>query len=1216
MSLAIESVLGSVELFTLITSFQDGLFICLLPLGTTRKPSKKWTKCQINFLTNPNQLTPFYLINRLLQCRPSLISTTFLTNLAHEGQVELLRYLSKHPLTAAIPLDSTLIDQVVCRGNIQTIQYLCEEQGQSNSSGTMICAAHYGYIDIIKYLYSKGQICTPEAITKAFQSGHIDVHKSSFRHAIVRLPSVQLVQARIWLNAIVSMGSFCLQYTRLSCLCWELSHIIVPKCSNRFSKQIMDDGIDCDDFEKTLKVIVLGNGNVGKTSLTTQYAKGRFTSNYKKTIGVDFMERTVHIDGEDVHLMIWDTAGQEEFDTLTSRYYKGAGAAIYVFSTVDRDSFEALPNWQKKVLDECGPLCQVLVQNKMDLIDQAAMSKKEVDEMKQDLNVRLFRASVQENVNVDAIFDYICRRYLKKLAGNEPDAVADISTLTTESDSRHSSKRSLDERKPSKIAKENEKEKISLPPEREEFSSVLMSEPPLQHNTNNVPTQPLPVVPSKRRTNGKKTRNDAYVALEHMQNAKFIAKEARNMAWEDYYSRRWNELDHALEIKAAKNLAMQIEALSKHQATSNNFELWNTALDQRYYEYIKYQLRENAEIPKSMLLTNISNEDLTPLVKACTMSDLKMLKILLDAGADSTVKYPNHENPYMRSIYQAALKDVQIFELLLKHSKVSIAEELCYIDSNGKSLVHLAAEGGHLNVLSLLLNHPTTKHLVKLQTPQKQTALHLAVLGSYTRCVKVLLKVMEPEAIASCDSSGNNVLHLALNPSETRFHLNDLIDTFFTPECPKELFESIDANGCAALHLAIIQNLEGIALKLIHHGKTPLNTCNKEGLTALHMAVAMQNHTLIKALMEANVMIDVVDDIGQTPLLLASLVGDTTTIKLLLDAGADAACQNREGHTSLHYAATYCHDENAFRLLIKKGAGVNAKSAKGNIPLHFAAMKGNHVAARMLLEYGADMSILNEDKRTVVFLARQWGHIELETYFNDLLKEDVALPIPPLSLEMAGSIATKLLRKSKEAKVQVQINRATRSPNRIGKGVLRGLDPLTLSTPNQSVEDNSNEMTPITLDSVLESIIDTDWEHQSISGDSTLSQPFQPPLPNHLCMTPFVKRQLANKELRHDMQELLRYSQPLKPLREHIKARSMVQKPGGVHIPWHLTVPVGGLTLERRFKPSTKHQLHPHYQEPRSISDVRAELAYARQFYWEESSVKRRSRHDLHPITR
>ncbi|KAF1327914.1 Ras family gtpase, partial [Globisporangium splendens] len=189
---------------------------------------------------------------------------------------------------------------------------------------------------------------------------------------------------------------------------------------------------------ETLKVFVVGNGNVGKTSMTTRYAKGRYTGNYKKTIGVDFMEKSVELRdlGETVNLMVWDAAGQEEFDALTSRYYKGAGAVIYVFSTVDRDSFDDLPKWKRKVEDECGQICQVLVHSKIDLIDDDAMSRSEVEDMADFTNIRLFRSCVQDNVNVKEVFEHLCRRFLKQGGSGDGGgdesrhAVADITTLS------------------------------------------------------------------------------------------------------------------------------------------------------------------------------------------------------------------------------------------------------------------------------------------------------------------------------------------------------------------------------------------------------------------------------------------------------------------------------------------------------------------------------------------------------------------------------------------------------------------------------------------------------------------------------------------------------------------------------------------------------------------------------------------------------------------
>ena len=68
---------------------------------------------------------------------------------------------------------------------------------------------------------------------------------------------------------------------------------------------------------------------------------------YKKTIGVDFLEKQLRVHGEDVRLMLWDTAGQEEFDALTRSYYRGAQACVVAFSTTDRDSLLAVRKWRK-----------------------------------------------------------------------------------------------------------------------------------------------------------------------------------------------------------------------------------------------------------------------------------------------------------------------------------------------------------------------------------------------------------------------------------------------------------------------------------------------------------------------------------------------------------------------------------------------------------------------------------------------------------------------------------------------------------------------------------------------------------------------------------------------------------------------------------------------------------------------------------------------------
>lgn len=183
-----------------------------------------------------------------------------------------------------------------------------------------------------------------------------------------------------------------------------------------------------EDIEISIKVVVVGNGAVGKSSMIQRYCKGVFTKEYKKTIGVDFLEKTVSINGEDVRLMLWDTAGQEEFDAITKAYYRGAQACVLAFSTVDYASYAAVARWKEKVLAECGGIPMVLVQNKIDLIDDAAVKPEDAEALAKRLAVRLYRTSVKEDLNVSNVFDYLAQRYIKDMNSDETEEKTQIAS--------------------------------------------------------------------------------------------------------------------------------------------------------------------------------------------------------------------------------------------------------------------------------------------------------------------------------------------------------------------------------------------------------------------------------------------------------------------------------------------------------------------------------------------------------------------------------------------------------------------------------------------------------------------------------------------------------------------------------------------------------------------------------------------------------------------
>ena len=122
---------------------------------------------------------------------------------------------------------------------------------------------------------------------------------------------------------------------------------------------------------------------------------------------MDFLEKRMVVSPvmEEVTFLLWDTAGQEEYDGITRQYYKGAGCCVIAFSTTDRDSFDAVEEWYRKVTDECGDIVIVLAQNKIDLIDEAKMTPQEVEDKARRMNLKLFRTCVKDNLNINEIFN-------------------------------------------------------------------------------------------------------------------------------------------------------------------------------------------------------------------------------------------------------------------------------------------------------------------------------------------------------------------------------------------------------------------------------------------------------------------------------------------------------------------------------------------------------------------------------------------------------------------------------------------------------------------------------------------------------------------------------------------------------------------------------------------------------------------------------------------
>mmetsp|Transcript_28428 Transcript_28428/g.44042 ORF Transcript_28428/g.44042 Transcript_28428/m.44042 type:complete len:154 (-) Transcript_28428:349-810(-) len=130
-----------------------------------------------------------------------------------------------------------------------------------------------------------------------------------------------------------------------------------------------------------LKVILLGDSGVGKTSLMDRYVHKKWAAQYKATIGADFLTKEVEVDDRLATLQIWDTAGQERFQSLGNSFYRGADCCILVFDVTDRKSFEQLETWRSEFIlqaniGDADKFPFILLANKIDLEDKRAVPQR------------------------------------------------------------------------------------------------------------------------------------------------------------------------------------------------------------------------------------------------------------------------------------------------------------------------------------------------------------------------------------------------------------------------------------------------------------------------------------------------------------------------------------------------------------------------------------------------------------------------------------------------------------------------------------------------------------------------------------------------------------------------------------------------------------------------------------------------------------------------
>ena len=169
------------------------------------------------------------------------------------------------------------------------------------------------------------------------------------------------------------------------------------------------------DYDKTCKILLIGDSSVGKTCLISKYAIGVFNEDYISTIGFDSRQKEEIINNEKVLVRIFDTAGQERFKSITANYLRNAEGVILVYDLTSTESFENLKFWIESIKNNLGndePIPIIIIGNKIDLEDARVINKSVAEKFAKDNNYKYFETSAKTGEGVDDAFREIVKQIL------------------------------------------------------------------------------------------------------------------------------------------------------------------------------------------------------------------------------------------------------------------------------------------------------------------------------------------------------------------------------------------------------------------------------------------------------------------------------------------------------------------------------------------------------------------------------------------------------------------------------------------------------------------------------------------------------------------------------------------------------------------------------------------------------------------------------------
>ena len=151
-----------------------------------------------------------------------------------------------------------------------------------------------------------------------------------------------------------------------------------------------------------LKILILGDSGVGKTSILIKYINNKFDESHIATIGVDYMDKTIKYKNINVKLQIWDTSGQEKFRSIARNFYRNSDAIFLVFDLNNKDTYDNIKKWINDVEEHCPNIKKILLGNKSDL--EKNVSEEIIKNFAKENNLQYFETSAKNGTNIKEAF--------------------------------------------------------------------------------------------------------------------------------------------------------------------------------------------------------------------------------------------------------------------------------------------------------------------------------------------------------------------------------------------------------------------------------------------------------------------------------------------------------------------------------------------------------------------------------------------------------------------------------------------------------------------------------------------------------------------------------------------------------------------------------------------------------------------------------------------